>query len=43
MDTAVKVLKRHNVGGEVFDDLLEALDAGLAWPHGNGQGTPSRS
>jgi hypothetical protein len=38
MDMAVKVLKRHEVGGEVFDDLLEALGAGLAWPHGNGHG-----
>jgi hypothetical protein len=43
MATAVKVLERHEVGGQVFDDLLEALDAGLAWPHGNGHGESPRS
>lgn len=43
MDTAVTVLKRHEVAGEVFDDLLVALDAGLAWPHGNGHVAPPRS
>jgi hypothetical protein len=43
MDTAVNVLKRHEVGGEVFDDLLVALDDGLAWPHGNGHGALPRS
>jgi hypothetical protein len=43
MPVAADVLTQHEVSDEAVDDLLVALDAGLAWPHGNGHGAQSRS
>jgi hypothetical protein len=43
IDTMGRVLKRNGVPREVLVEIRDTLEAGFAWPHGNGRAASPRS